>query len=516
MKRKLLSMVLAASLCMSILAGCGNEEPKEEVVSNSTPVEQTSESSENAEQTEEQKEDEQKEVTTISMYMNGLADQAAEKDVIDAMNAYSAGKIGVTIKFQPFAGGEYVDKLTMGLAAKEDIDLMWTASWAKFVDLCNQGALMDLTELLQSYPELYSVLPEKDWESTEVGGKRYIVPNYKEAFSGYSIMTPVAMADAVKEKHGIDFNEIECDNFFEIGNYEEYILACMEEGVEMPCPNNIKFDYLPITEKYEAIAGFPYLMEKDTHKVVLAYEIPEYVDYVELMQKWKELGIWKEEQLMSDYKYDTFMTSGSYAISGWSTVPDNVNNASTRFGVPVYIHEVGEKYVTSSSNLGSGWAIANHSQKADACLKWLELVNTDQEFADLWIYGIEGKQYTRDENGVVTMIPDSGWSNATWKATNFMIPSLLSTEALDKKEQYKAANAEAKGTVSLGFRADMTPVSNESSAISAIVSEHNAMLVSGFYSTDKLQEIINDCKAAGSDTILAELQKQIDEFFAGK
>ena len=97
-----------------------------------------------------------------------------------------------------------------------------------------------------------------------------------------------------------------------------------------------------------------------------------------------------------------------------------------------------------------------------------------------------------------------------------MIPSLLSTEALDKKEQYKAANAEAKGTVSLGFRADMTPVTNEISAISAIVSEHNAMLVSGFYSTDKLQEIINDCKAAGSDTILAELQKQIDEFFAGK
>ena len=516
MKRKLLSMVLAVSLCIGAFAGCGKEEPKEESASNSTPVEQTSESSGDKEQVEEQKEDEQKEVTTISMYMRTVDDQAAEKDVIDAMNAYSAEKIGVTIKFQSFSAGEYVDKVTMGLAAKEDIDLVWTANFAKFLTLCREGALMELTDLLQESPELYNILPEKDWESTEVGGKRYIVPNYKEAFFGYSTMTPIAMADTVKEKYGIDFNEIECDNFYEIGNYEEYILACMKEGAEMPCPVSIRFDYAPYTEKYEMLDIFPYLMEKDTHKVVLAYETPEYADYVELMVKWNQLGIWKEEQLMSDYKFEPFLKSGSYAISGWTTVPDNVNNAMTRYGVPVYLHEVGEKYVTSSSNLGSGWAIANYSQKADACLKWLELVNTDQEFADLWIYGIEGKQYTRDENGIVTMIPDSGWTNATWKATNFMIPSLLSTEALDKKEQYKAANAEAKGTVSLGFRADMTPVSNESSAISAIVSEHNAMLVSGFYSTDKLQEIINDCKAAGSDTILAELQKQIDEFFAGK
>lgn len=515
MKRKWLSMVLAASLCMSVLAGCGNGSAKEaessSESSSSATVEKTSENGEDVEQT-----DEQKEVTNITMYMRSVDDQAAEKDVIDAMNAYSAEKIGVTIKFQSFSAGEYVDKVTMGLAAKEDIDLVWTASFAKFLDLCNQGALMDLTDLLQEYPDLYNILPEKDWESTEVGGKRYIVPNYKEAFFGYSIMTPVAMADAVKEKYGIDFNEIECDNFFEIGNYEEYILACMKEGAEMPCPNSIRFDFAPYTEKYEMIDVFPYLMEKDTHKVVLAYEIPEYADYVELMVKWNQLGIWKEEQLMSDYKFEPFMKSGSYAIAGWTTVPDNVNNASTRYSVPVYLHEAGEKYVTSSSNLGSGWAIANYSQKADACLKWLELVNTDQEFADLWVYGVEGKQYTRDENGIVTMIPDSGWTNATWKATNYMIPSLLSTEALDKKEQYKEANAEAKSTVSCGFRADMSPVSNESSAISAIVSEHNAMLVSGFYSTDKLQEIINDCKAAGSDTILAELQKQIDAFFAGK
>jgi len=236
-----------------------------------------------------------------------------------------------------------------------------------------------------------------------------------------------------------------------------------------------------------------------------------------LMINWKEKGIWKEEQVMADYKAKNYWyQTDSWALCNDATTPDMVNNMQDRYGIEVYVKPITENYVSTQAVTGSGWAITAYSEKADACLKWLELVNTDTAFADMWVYGVEGTHYTREADGTITKIADSGWSNSAWKATNTWVLSLLSTEAADKKEQYTAFNESAVLSDVFGFRANTENVATEMAAVSAVHSELKYMMQYGFYDIEKLDEVIADCKAAGSDTVIAELQAQVDAYLANK
>ena len=516
MKKKVISLMLAAAMCVGMMAGCGNQAQTNTGAETGTQT--GSETGNQSEASSSAAVEEPQELTEITIYMRGGEGQLSQQEVIDAMNEYSAEKIGVTINYNAITSGEYKDKITMGLAAQEDFDLMWMASYTNLLTLCEQEALMDITDLLPEYEGLYNVMPEDIWNSTEVQGRKYFIPNYKESFTGIGVVTPKALADTVKEKYGIDFNEIECDSYFDIGNYEDYILACMEEGVSVPLPNMMKLtSFRESNYKYECLDNELFYVDKETHKVYFSYDIPEHTAVLRLMEEWQEKGIWKEEMLMSDFKADPILQEGSYALMGWNTVPDNYNNVVARYGVDVYIHEVGDTVILSSSALGSGWSISGHSEKADACLKWLELLNTDTEFADLFAYGIEGKHYTRTADGVVDPIADSGWgANALWKLTNYKVPSLTTKEASDKKEQYEAANNAAVASELLGFRADYSSLSTEMAGINALHSETKDLLAFGFYGMENYESLIAQFREAGVDKVVEELQTQVDAFFAGK
>ena len=511
MKKKLISLTLAAALCASMFVGCGNEGK------NAVSTE-TTKSSETAVTTESKVEDEKEpEITNISVYYYGTNDQPAQKAVIEAMNEYSAEKIGVTISFMGIASSEYRDKTSMALASKEDVDLVWTAEGYGLPIWSRDGALMDITDLVPKYEGIMNTIPESFWEAAKVDGKVYFIPNYKETGVGNSLITPKSVADEIKAKYGIDFIELDCSSVWDYANLEAYILAAIDLGVDMPLPTGMSFNYaIQSDATYEKLT-MPFVVNKETGKVELMYEIPEFRDYIELMISWKEKGIWKEEQVMADYKAKNYWyQTDSWALCNDATTPDMVNNMINRYGIDVYVKPITSNYVSTQAVTGSGWAITAYSEKADACLKWLELVNTDTAFADMWVYGVEGTHYTREANGTITKIADSGWSNGAWKATNTWVLSLLSTEAADKKEQYTAFNESAVLSDMFGFRANTDSIATEMAAVSAVHSELKYMLQYGFYDIEKLDEVIANCKAAGSDTIIAELQKQVDAYLANK
>lgn len=514
MKKKLVAFLLSMTMCAGMLAGCGSKEETKTSSSESQTVQSQGTEAQSSEVQSTEAEQPQ-ETTNIVVYYRANV-QNSDKAVIEAMNEYSEEKIGVTITYTPIPSSEYKDKLSMDLAAKADIDLCWMANYTGLKALAEQGALMELTDILAENEELYNIMPEKIWDSTEYSGNRYIVPNYKESFTSYSIMTPAALADTVKEKYGIDFYEIECNGIEEIGNYEEYILACIAEGIEFPMPNLIRFcNFLSGDLKYEVLSGI-YVADKETHTVMTYYETPEFAEYIELMQRWNELGIRLEESLLSDFDFAPYLKSGSYAISGWTTIPDNQNQASIRYGVDAYVKEVTQKTVINTSATGAGWSIPQYSEKADAVMKWLTLLNTDTEFANMFVYGLEGQNYTVESDGRIAMIADSGWSNSIWKATNYLVPSLSTDDPLDKKEQYDQYNAEAVEMVHLGFQPDLTEFSAETATINAIDKEVSMMFDLGLYGADKLEETIADMNKAGLEKIKAEIQSQLDAFLAAK
>lgn len=526
MRRKTMATLLAAAICAGTISGCGTGSPQTGDTANQTTAaakasQEETAAAQNAAETAAA-EEEGNSPTDISVFLYGVCpDTAKLKEVQDAINAYSLEKIGVTVRLTNFDVSEYKDKLTMALAAKEDVDLAFMANYLGLETLRDGDALMDLTDLLPSYEGLYNTMPELVWESSEIQGRRYFIPNYKETFIGYSIVTPAALADTIKDKYGIDFQALEMNNADDFGVYTEYLDACLKEGVEMPyLPNLTSFVNLVQCghPRYCVIPGTDtttVLFDTETNQAIMALDSPAVQKYNDLMREWYEKGYTKEELLLSDFSATPYLQAGTYGITGWTTVPDNENECTKRYGVPVYLHEIGSA-LTGDSALGSGWSIPAYSEKSDAALRWLQLLNTDTDFADIFVYGIEGSDFNRTADGLIEQTEGTVWSNSPWKATNFMTPTLTVSDSPNKKELYVEMNAKAEPAPLLGFRADVSSLSAETAAISAKYSEYSKLIRYGMISEEDLKTAVEEIRACGFDTLLPEIQKQLDEFLANQ
>ena len=160
--KRTLALVLALVMLMACLTGC------------STKGEQTSPaaeaSTENTTNETNASESTAGEVTNIVVLQRGGENQTGEADVIAALNAYSAEKIGVTITFKALAAAEYPEALSRMIAAKDDLDVCFCASYTGFAELVAKGGLMDITDYIHSdtYKDLYNTMPETIWEAASV------------------------------------------------------------------------------------------------------------------------------------------------------------------------------------------------------------------------------------------------------------------------------------------------------------------------------------------------------------
>lgn len=78
-------------------------------------------------------------------------------------------------------------------------------------------------------------------------------------------------------------------------------------------------------------------------------------------------------------------------------------------------------------------------------------------------------------------------------------------------------NDSAEHSKLLGFKVDVTPVSNELVNISAAVDEYKQTLYDGAAPDweKTYNDFIGKMKTCGSDKVIAEFQRQIDEYSAG-
>ena len=78
-------------------------------------------------------------------------------------------------------------------------------------------------------------------------------------------------------------------------------------------------------------------------------------------------------------------------------------------------------------------------------------------------------------------------------------------------------NESAKASPALGFSFDSTPVRTEMASVGAVKDEYELSLDTGAVDPEKaLPEFLEKLEAAGSQTIIDEIQKQLDEWKAAQ
>ena len=148
----------------------------------------------------------------------------------------------------------------------------------------------------------------------------------------------------------------------------------------------------------------------------------------------------------------------------------------------------------------------------------LELLNTDKELYNLLNFGIKDDHFALNADGFMVAGPNQQAYNpqVPWMfASNFLA---YVQEGMPKTvwEDTIKMNEAAAPSKLLGFSFDAEPVKAEIGKTSAVFDEYYRGIELGVTNEEKYNEFVKKMKTAGSDKIIAEMQKQIDAWKAAK
>lgn len=444
------------------------------------------------------------EIPTLTWYVPGDK-QSDIATVMEKANETAVEKVGAKLNLEFIDTGAYSERMTMNMASGSDYDLCFTGWVNTYADAVTKGGLMDITDLIEKEtPKLKESLPDYAWESAEINGRIYAVPNLQI----FALPTGLAILKDVAEKYPFDFDSVQ-----KMEDLEPF-LKMVKEGE----PGMIPFRYnwgpaMWYNGIYEDIAGGVAIKcDGSSHEVFFIRDTPEYRQAAKTLKSWYEKGYIRED--IAGVTDDTVdYRAGKYAISCEGAKPGVKNDVEADLGREVIIKQMSAAYMPIDGGARTMNAVGINSKNPEKSVKMLELLNTDKDFYNLIAYGIKDKHYTLDSENKVEYIENSGYEpKMTWKFGNQFNAFLLKGQEDNVWKDTEKLNDEAIKSPLLGFNLDKTPIRNELSQISAVLKGFSL-----FTATDADWKAMSEkLDQAGRQKVLTEIQKQVDEFFASK
>lgn len=436
------------------------------------------------------------------------------------MNVILQQKINATIKLQTQDWGAFDEKIKLSTAAGEKFDVVFTAPWINsYYQNVSNGNLVALDDLLKSdAPMLWSSMRPEVWDAARVEGKIYGVINQQIFVKPWGPFTRKDLAD----KHQLDMSKM--TKFEDLEPYFDKVKA---EGISpnTPALNLFFSEYWGYDPLFDG--GFVVRYDDKDRKVVLALETPEFKQAADLTRKWVQAGYIPEEELSSDDQRAQFR-AGKFAGSIHVIKPGGESEAKTIYGYDfvqqsfVKPHN-GTEVLTTSGVVATLNGVSRTSSDPQRAVQFLELLNTDVEVYNLLAKGVEGKHWVwKDQGRKIVDFPEgvtpetSTYNpNTDWMFGNQFNAYYVSEQQADDNvwEATEELNRSAAPSVVLGFSFNSEPVKTELAQLAAVGAELGKPLGNGLVdAAEALPALIQAHKDAGSDKVLAEIQRQVDEW----
>lgn len=491
MKKRVLALSLAAMMAAGSLAGCGNSGADDKAAAGTTKKEDTAKTD--------------GEVPTLIWWTVGGTPADDFDKAIAKISDYTEEKIGVRLDVKIAGWGDYDQKMNTIVNSGEYFDLMFTnnTNYSKFVNL---GAFENISDMVQTVtPELYSFVPEELWSGVQIGGNAYAVPTYKDS----SLTQFYYMDDTYVQKYDIDMDSVTSMQALDPvvrkvkeGEGKGFYPINLDQGALW---NGFFLNYDGLASGLQPIGV---RIDDTSRKVLCTLEQDDIKTNLEQLHAWYADGIINPDA--------NVLTEGGKGhmfgnAQGW---PSAVAQWQVLQGVEKYdpVKVFGPLYTTETIQ-GSMNAVSVNSKYKEEALKVLQLINTDPKFRDMCAYGIEGDHFEYVSDGVIKKLRDD-WTWPGYTQGTFFIMSITEDADPQQWEQVKKQNEEATASTCLGFALDVTNIQNEVANCNTVWDKYKYDMLTGASDpADVLDQCISELKAAGLDTVIAEAQKQIDEFF---
>ena len=423
--KKLVSLLMAGTLAVSLLAGCGGSGSSAATSSGSTATGGTESTGETGEAAAEN-------TSTLGLSDTGLpliscmvpsffgGELVDTREGFPEIRAAYEDFIGISVNWQPMASDAYEDTFGLTLMDRANMPMILTATGTitgTVIQAAQQGAFWDLTPYLESgdYPYLVQA-PEDVYNNLTVNGQIIGIPKLRNT-GRYGLSYRADWAEAVGVTETPDTPEEVYDLLYKFahedpdGNGQDDTYGLEAVG-----------EYTGWMDVIMTWFGCGYKWVEKDGDLVPVHETEEYKEALDWLKKCYDEGIMRSD-------FITVPTSewGSKVQSGEAgAIVDTLDSAGRRAWLYYQQNDVmsvvnPEEYAsmnlvgpvnghTAAVQVYNGYFLitkdgAKTEQDVKNCLKFLDMMNSPEmrALADL---GIEGLTYEIDETGAAIMHED--------------------------------------------------------------------------------------------------------------
>lgn len=447
----------------------------------------------------------------------------------DALNEMMEKDIGVHVTFIPTDLMTSQQDATLMVSSGEQLDVALTA-FTSVANLVESGLVLPLDDYMEEHGADILELCGTSVDGCCYDGQLYGVPscaNKTYATFGYN------MKKSYCDKYGFEYNP---DKIYTMEELEEMFAIVKEgegENFYMTVPWNNTYDPLNYClQEYDRLTGSfsaGVLMLNRSFEDLTVYnffETEEYKEYCEMMYDWAQKGyIAADAAVETDYaslpSNDNYLGCFAHGEASSDMLETNAS-----WGEEVLLFRTVDGYFRSNGGCNVMWNVPITSANPEKAIEAINYVIKNTAAGELIQYGFEGEEYEvveeKDGNKLIkflaediTQLPYSNvyglWGNRLEMA------STSSLDYGDRARAYQDSIPEERKSPALGYTFKSEPVSSEIAAIETVLAQYCYSFNAGALNPEEaLPEFIEALKDAGIDEVIAENQRQIDEWAANK
>lgn len=460
----------------------------------------------------------------VKWFFGGSGGEPDEKAVEDEIGKYLKDKINTTVDIVQIPLAEYNQRLMPILQSGEKADLIFSCSWTQTVysDQARTGLLTEITdEMLDKYaPNIKKVLGATPFlEGAKVDGKLYNMACNKEVGRQGGVLLNKALVD----KYNFDLSTVK-----KYADLEPMLKTIKDNEPNIyplgTCQNDTVEHLINCYGDWSGLMQVKFPMNGT--KWVSALEIPEIVEIWRVAKRYSDLGFIRQDAVsFQDVLPD--LKAGKVFATHIQLKPGKDKEFSPNTpGIEWVQVGLTDCVVPTGDTTGSMMAIPVTCEKPDRVLMFYDFFYHDREMLTLVNFGIENKHYVKIDENTIDYAPQteggakSGWVHDTgWVIGNQFINYIKKGEDPNKYENLKKFNSECKPFGdSTGFIFDSSKCSDlYARYVASGTDYYNIMNLGIVEDVDAaIQEQARIWNEAGFQEILAEYNKQFEEFKAGK
>ena len=533
--KRILSVLLMGLLLAAVFAGCGNAETGSSEKAGSSGVDSSSQSAatdasvQSGGEDEDEDDGELKEIEVALLSFSPM-DGSQTDAVVEAINAVTEEKINVHANISWYDVNTYLTQVPMMIQANEKLDLIHYTPipGAGYSAFQTQNQLLDITELLNQHaPGIVDMMGEL-LNATTVDDSIYGVACNRVLSSDLYIV----MRKDVLDELGLTEK---AENLSSWTEYEEILEAVKAAHPELSPVTNADVQGTVITSQPFDVGADSFLENFNYDQLGDSYNLAycaddtiecyfftdTYKQSIDRVRSWYEKDlVFKDASTNQDLGNIKMKNGAAFSYIQQGEI-GFAETAASSTGYEVVCAQIAKGMIYTGACQKFGFAVPVTSTEPDAAVKFLNELYTNGDVVNTLAWGVEGRDWVEKDG--VAVYPEGVtaenvlYHTADYSSGNIFVALPWDPADVNIRETEKEALETAARSKYMGFSVDSSPVEQEVTACFNVTQEYKASLASGSADVEaKYTEFCDKLKAAGVETVIAEYQKQLDEWLAAQ